>query len=338
MVAYVGYGVASAVATAAWMTYPSGLSAGVQLLAFASSNSPSVPSVPAGWTYEGSSALAAGLRGHVISKVSTGAESGNFTWSGFTGGTKGVAWVAAYGGVPGLKVEFGTDTNTTSTTFDPTGPSWTSSAGEWILAMVTAITTTTFAGNLSSYNVSQAGATVATVGRFGGRTGTNTLAYGTYDGSVISGGTGAPKFTGTGSSNAGGVAALIRLGAAAVANTVPAAAAGADQTVDGWQQVTLDGSGTDTDGAIASYAWAQVSGPTVTLSSTTAAAPTFRAPAPTAAAQTVVLGLTVTDNGGATSTQDTVTITVQPAALLVRNESYGWDPAHILTRSGGAWV
>ena len=97
-------------------------------------------------------------------------------------------------------------------------------------------------------------------------------------------------------------------GTATAANTAPTAEAGDDQEVlTGAAPVTLSGSGTDDDGTIASYAWTQDSGTTVTLSSTTTAAPTFTAPD---AATDLVFSLIVTDNDGANSAADMVTITV----------------------------
>lgn len=94
-----------------------------------------------------------------------------------------------------------------------------------------------------------------------------------------------------------------------LANAAPVADAGPDQTVDPYDLVTLDGTRSfDTDGTVASYAWSQTSGTTVTLSSSSASQPTFTAPA-TLTGASLVFSLTVTDNNGATST-DTVTITV----------------------------
>ena len=120
-----------------------------------------------------------------------------------------------------------------------------------------------------------------------------------------------------------------------VANLPPTANAGSDQTVDAGSTVTLHGSGSDTDGTVASYAWTQVSGPTVTLSSSTVAEPTFTAPA----LGTLVFGLTVTDNGGATSTQDQVTVNVTPAYATVKVRIAGaWVTKPMKVRVAGAWV
>lgn len=92
-------------------------------------------------------------------------------------------------------------------------------------------------------------------------------------------------------------------------NTPPTANAGTDQTVTVGATVTLNGSGSsDSDGTITGYTWTQISGTSVTLSGT-GANRTFSA----ASAGTYVFGLTVTDDDGATSSQDTVTITVNPS-------------------------
>ncbi len=95
---------------------------------------------------------------------------------------------------------------------------------------------------------------------------------------------------------------------AALTNLPPTANAGAAQTVTSGVTVTLDGSGSsDPDGDTLAYAWKQVAGPNVTLSSATVAAPTF--PAPSSGATTLRFRLTVTDPDGAIDT-DAVAITV----------------------------
>jgi hypothetical protein len=95
----------------------------------------------------------------------------------------------------------------------------------------------------------------------------------------------------------------------------PTANAGSDQSVAANATVQLDGSGSsDSDGTVASYSWRIISnstGDSVTLSSSTAQSPTFTAPAHSG---TVVLGLTVTDNGDVPSTEDAVSITVTDTA------------------------
>lgn len=86
------------------------------------------------------------------------------------------------------------------------------------------------------------------------------------------------------------------------ANVAPTANAGADQTVNEQTLVTLNGSGTDTDGTIASYAWTQTAGLTVTLSNTDQAQASFTAPDVSVnPEETLVFLLTVTDDQGASA-------------------------------------
>ena len=96
-----------------------------------------------------------------------------------------------------------------------------------------------------------------------------------------------------------------------VTNQTPTANAGDDQTVgEGTKKVTLDGTGsTDPDGDTITYAWSQTRGPTVTLSSSTSASPTFDAPLINSTQTILTFFLTVND-GAVDSTPDTVDITV----------------------------
>ena len=96
--------------------------------------------------------------------------------------------------------------------------------------------------------------------------------------------------------------------AATIGNHGPLADAGVDQTVGTSSTVTLTAAGSsDRDGNTLTYQWTQIEGPKVTLSSSTAASPTFTAPSSATTLQFVVV---VTD--GTTSHADTVTITVNP--------------------------
>ncbi len=92
-------------------------------------------------------------------------------------------------------------------------------------------------------------------------------------------------------------------------NRAPIANAGPAQTTTAGNPVQLDGmASSDPDGNPLTYAWSQVSGPAVTLSSATAAKPTFTP----ATAGSYVFALTVSD-GTVGSAASQVTITVLPA-------------------------
>ena len=106
------------------------------------------------------------------------------------------------------------------------------------------------------------------------------------------------------------------------ANIPPVANAGADQTVTlPVNTVTLNGSGTDADGTIASYQWTKISGP----STFTIVSPSQAQTAVNNLVQgTYQFQLTVTDNQGATAT-DTVVITVNPAANIPPTANAGTD-------------
>ncbi|MDA3898362.1 MAG: S8 family serine peptidase [Desulfobacteraceae bacterium] len=97
-------------------------------------------------------------------------------------------------------------------------------------------------------------------------------------------------------------------------NVPPTANAGVDQSVKEGETVKLDGtSSTDADGTISTYSWTQSdnTGIAIELSNPSAGKPTFTAP-DIDSATTVSFTLSVTDNNGATSTVDSVSITVNP--------------------------
>ena len=83
-------------------------------------------------------------------------------------------------------------------------------------------------------------------------------------------------------------------------NEAPTADAGADQADVGQSAtVSLSGSGTDPDaGDTLTYAWTQTGSPSVTLSDTAVASPTFTAPADLTEDTTLSFTLRVTDAGG----------------------------------------
>ena len=98
--------------------------------------------------------------------------------------------------------------------------------------------------------------------------------------------------------------------------------------------VSLPGSGTDTDGTIASYAWTQTVGPTVTLSGANTATAGFTAPT-VSVATVLTFKLTVTDNQGATGF-DTVNVTVNPSGGGGGNVLTNGVPVTGLAASTGA--
>ena len=90
--------------------------------------------------------------------------------------------------------------------------------------------------------------------------------------------------------------------------------AGPDQTVDGGDEVRLDGSGSTTPGEALSYSWSQTGGsPSVTLTGETTATPSFTAPDVTSDV-TLTFTLTVTADGD--SDTDTVDVTVEAAGRV----------------------
>lgn len=104
-----------------------------------------------------------------------------------------------------------------------------------------------------------------------------------------------------------------------VPNSAPVANAGADQSITlPTSSVTLSGSGSDADGTIATYAWSKVSGGSAAITSPTAATTTITGLAEGA----YVFRLTVTDNEGATATDD-VTVTVNAQTVVQLNAPTG---------------
>lgn len=101
------------------------------------------------------------------------------------------------------------------------------------------------------------------------------------------------------------------------ANTPPTAEAGPAQNVPHQSAVTLYSAGSNANdvGQSLTYLWSQTSGTLVSLSSTTAASPTFTAPTLAIGAPNSVLVFSLTVNDGIdSSVADTVTITVAAPA------------------------
>jgi hypothetical protein len=105
-----------------------------------------------------------------------------------------------------------------------------------------------------------------------------------------------------------GLAELQVFNGSGTANQSPVASAGANQSVAQGATVTLNGSGTDPEGAPITYDWAQTLGPAV-LTVDDIASPTFVAPSGSSTNVTLTFELVVSD-GVYSSAPSTVTITV----------------------------
>ena len=108
-------------------------------------------------------------------------------------------------------------------------------------------------------------------------------------------------------------------------NAPPTANAGPDSAIGGGQVATLDGrASADLDGTIASYAWQQLSGPSVTLVGANSAQPSFVAPDLASGTQTLEFRLSVTDDGGLPAS-DTVQIVVWASSELSFTDGFVTD-------------
>jgi hypothetical protein len=119
-------------------------------------------------------------------------------------------------------------------------------------------------------------------------------------------------------------------------NEPPVANATAPAVVDEQTSVTLDGTGsTDSDGNITSYSWTQLSGPAVNITNANADVAQFVAPAVSAPTD-VSFRLTVTDNDGASDTDD-VTVNVDNAQNLSGSASTPPDQVNLTTEGVLDW-
>ena len=124
-------------------------------------------------------------------------------------------------------------------------------------------------------------------------------------------------------------------------NNDPTAAAGADQTVDEFTGVTLNGTGSsDPDSDVLTYAWLQTGGPAVLdLLGANTATPSFSVPFVTPGGTDITFELTVDDGYGGTAT-DTVIVHVQnandPPLATAAAPTIGslWPPNHNLVSIG----
>jgi hypothetical protein len=110
---------------------------------------------------------------------------------------------------------------------------------------------------------------------------------------------------------------IITVSNAPVPNQAPTANAGADKSVQVDQSITITGSGSDSDGSIASYQWKE--GNTVLSNS---ASFTYNAPS---SAGSHTLTLTVTDNDGDTASNTMVITVTAPAANQAPTANAGAD-------------
>lgn len=101
-------------------------------------------------------------------------------------------------------------------------------------------------------------------------------------------------------------------------NQPPSVSSGGDRSVSSSSNVTLNGSASDSDGTIASYQWTQVGDNNLTLSSSSSSNTSFTAPDVTTATA-YTLRLTVTDDDGATQSDDII-ITVNPLSVEPQNQ------------------
>ncbi|GAA0561467.1 hypothetical protein GCM10009415_49360 [Chitinophaga japonensis] len=111
-----------------------------------------------------------------------------------------------------------------------------------------------------------------------------------------------------------------------IMNAVPTANAGPDQNLPaGNTSVVLNGSGSDTDGTIVSYLWTVISGAGLTLQDANTPTVTVNG---LADGQSYTLRLTVTDNWGASGSDD-VNITVGAVSAAVSQFNFCASPADI---------
>lgn len=305
--------------TAVSLTLPATVKGGdVALLRLAWNNggTGTTCTAPAGWTLiDSSSAGSASFASYF--KVCAGAVGAASSDAGTTVTatlSTAKAWAASVDGYPGVNTanpihSHAVRTESTSGVNHDTPAVTVSIGGAWIVStIVERAATTTFtppAGFVPRSfvsNVGQAGSPV-------------TLDAVDSGGAVSPGSVTGGQWTGGSAATLNVVTSTIALAPAVGANLAPTADAGQAQTVEPWAAVSLIGSGSDSDGTIMGYTWRQVSGPAVTLSGS-GATRVFTAPALEAGA-TLVFGLIVTDDGGATSGEKTVTVTVLGATEFI---------------------
>ncbi len=96
-------------------------------------------------------------------------------------------------------------------------------------------------------------------------------------------------------------------------NQSPSVNAGSDRSVTAFSDVTLTGGASDSDGSVTSYAWEQLSGTSVSLSTTSSPSTSFKAPF-IQTTETLEFQLTATDNDGSSSS-DRISVAVTPGSF-----------------------
>ncbi len=123
---------------------------------------------------------------------------------------------------------------------------------------------------------------------------------------------------------------LLTKSKATTANAPPVANAGVDQTITlPVNSIALVGSGTDPDGTISAYTWTQLSGPPASMANANSATLNLKS----LTVGTYVFRLTVTDNSGATASDD-VNLTVNPAITSGTNLAF----AKPVVTSSNEWL
>lgn len=302
-----------ATSTTAVCTYPAGFAANDLLVMLVSSDSASI-NTPSGWTKSGATSTGGGTSVAVFKKTAAGSETGSVTAT-ITGGTKGIATMAAYRPAAGVSADIkaisgGIDNDNASTAISITGSPLTTATDD-LLSVFTLISANggAFTGNATSPVLSMSAGTVGTqTARATGRASTNTLFYALRDEPVTTGGTGNPAYTATGAgANASGAGIFFAVRtvpfqtAPNASATVPASA-----RIDETYTITDTSTATTSGATITGRVWRIISGGG-TLSSTTASSVTVTAP-PLPGTQ--VLGLIATDSNGLPSTEHTYSITI----------------------------